>query len=100
MSLRPFHSQLNHYGVIPGTLRDGVKTYHNGHNDTISGSELSIWCTTIIFSVHVDSVYDIMSSNMWCVEIEQRFVELITVCNVIDRQKCDKTEVSNYRSAF
>ena len=76
-------------GVQP--LRHDVKIYDTirGRNGVKSRSQDPIGCTTIIFRVHNDSMYDIISSTTWCVGNEQQFVELTSVRHDIYIQSSD-----------
>ena len=46
-------------------------------------------CTTITFSVHIDSTHEIVPSNMCSVGNEQQFVKLITVGHDTHHQSSD-----------
>ena len=74
--------------------------YVRGRNGAKSRSQFPIGCTTIIFRVHIDSMYDIMSSTTWCVGNEQQFVELTTVWHDIYLQSSDKTETQICEARF
>ena len=89
MYLWSFYWDFNHYGSISDTLRHDTKMYVRGRNSVKSRSRFPIGCTTIIFRVHIDSMYDIMSSTTWCVGNEQQFVELTTVRHDIYPQSSD-----------
>ena len=84
-----FHSHFNHCEYILGTLRYDVKTYLNDRNGAISGSAPPVWCRRITFSVHAESVCDIVSSNTSCEGNEQQFEELTTVERDVHPQNSD-----------
>ena len=80
---------FNHCEYIPATLRHDIKIYTRGRNVEKSRSQSEIQCTTIIFRVHIDSIYDIVPSNTCSVGNEQQFVKLTTVGHDIYLQSSD-----------
>ena len=73
---------FNHYGYISDTLRHYVNIYINGQKETTSRCVLPIGCMRTIFGVQINFEYTCpcpLIRTTWCVGIEQRFVELITV---------------------
>ena len=89
MYLWSFYWVFNHCEYIPATLRHDAKIYIRGQKVENSRYQSEIQCTTIIFSVHIDSMYDIVPSNTCSVGNEQQFVKLITVGHDIYPQSSD-----------
>ena len=80
---------FNHCEYISDTLRHDVKIYIRGQKVENSRYQSEIQCTTIIFSLHIDSIYGVVPSNTCSVDNEQQFVKLTTVGHDIYPQSSD-----------
>ena len=89
MSSCSFYWVFNHCEYNSATLRHDAKIYIRGQKVENSRYQSGIQCTTIIFSVHIDSIHEIVPSNTCSVGNEQQFVKLTTVGHEIYHQSSD-----------